>query len=330
MDFWEKLKRFFAGLFARRQPVPPVPPGLLPEPVECKVLVLVFNPTVPGAGGELLTKVLNWNDPQELMNGYIEDLRQCSYGYLNYQIVERHDLNYLPVKKDGFVYTSDAYVQHWKIKSGFHQPDQADYQLILQNFDILEGINSGRYDEVWLFGPPFSGFYESRMVGPGAFWCNAPPLEPPAPCNRRFIIMGFNYERGVGEMLESFGHRVESIMEHVYRRHQPERNLWQRFIRYDKAAPGMAEVGSVHFAPNSQRDYDWGNHTPVLSRCDSWYNFPNIDAGTARVVDCREWGNGDIREHHRWWLMHLPHFKGEYLGIACNWWQYVIDPNLVR
>ena len=28
--------------------------------------------------------------------------------------------------------------------------------------------------------------------------------------------MGFNVERGVGEMLEDFGHRTESIMTHVW------------------------------------------------------------------------------------------------------------------
>ena len=28
-------------------------------------------------------------------------------------------------------------------------------------------------------------------------------------------VMGFNYERGVGETPEAFGHRVESIMRHV-------------------------------------------------------------------------------------------------------------------
>jgi len=28
--------------------------------------------------------------------------------------------------------------------------------------------------------------------------------------------MGFNYERGVGEMLEDLGHRAESILSHVF------------------------------------------------------------------------------------------------------------------
>ena len=91
------------------------------------------------------------------------------------------------------------------------------------------------------------------MAGPGAFWCNAPPLEGTRQATRRFVIMGFNYERGVGEMLEDLGHRAESILSHVFRDVRGDANLWERFIRYDQKNPGRAECGNVHFAPNSQR-----------------------------------------------------------------------------
>ena len=66
-----------------------------------------------------------------------------------------------------------------------------------------------------MFGGPYFGFYESIMVGEGAYFCNAPPLNKVA-CSRLFVIMGFNYERGVGEMLEDLGHRAESILTHVF------------------------------------------------------------------------------------------------------------------
>ena len=52
------------------------------------------------------------------------------------------------------------------------------------------------------------------MAGRGAYECNSDPV-PGVDCPRIFVIMGFNYERGVGEMLEDFGHRTESIMTHV-------------------------------------------------------------------------------------------------------------------
>jgi len=141
--------------------------------------------------------------------------------------------------------------------------------------------------------------------------------------------MGFNYERGVGEMLESLGHRVESIMAHVYRHKRGEANLWQRFIRHELTHPGQAECGNVHFAPNSERDYDWGNPRVVMSRCDTWLRFPNLK-GEPRAVNCGEWGNGDIRQHHLWWLHHLPHVTDRTGGIKHNWWEYVIEPNAIR
>jgi hypothetical protein len=140
--------------------------------------------------------------------------------------------------------------------------------------------------------------------------------------------MGFNYERGVGEMLEDLGHRAESILSKVFEPTVGDANLFERFLRYDKKYPGEAECGNVHFAPNSIKDYDWGNPRFVQSRCDIWYNFPKL-SGEPRLVNCAEWGNGDIRAHHLWWFLHFPHSVGEANRISWNWWDYVIDPNRV-
>jgi hypothetical protein len=187
-------------------------------------------------------------------------------------------------------------------------------------------VTAGEIDEVWLWGFPYAGFWESVMAGPGAYFCNAPPL-PEVASERRFVVMGFNYERGVGEMLENFGHRAESIMRHVYGSWAPEAtHAWNRFTLYDQVAPGRAACGNVHFAPNSERDYDWGNPRPVWSTCDDWLTYPHL-TGERRRVDCAEWGGGDIRAHHRWWLRHLPRTEGRTAGKLNNWWSYVVDPN---
>ena len=188
--------------------------------------------------------------------------------------------------------------------------------------------NSGKIDEVWLFGFPYAGYYESIMAGPGAIWCNAPPLPagPGPQATRRFVIMGFNYERGVGEMLEDLGHRAESTLGHVFADVRGDANLWERFTRYDQTSPERAECGTVHFAPNSVRDYDWGNSRAVPSRCDDWYHYPDF-SGTVRPVNSAEWGGGDIRQHHLWWLRHFPHLAGSTAGRLNNWWHYIIDSN---
>lgn len=331
-----KLIQYIRNLFRRarleleelKDRAVPEPAGAKPEPVHKRVSLVIHNPRIPSMGNQKLNQALNWNDPDELARQYIADLQECSYGYANYEVVERFEVDGFPVKEDGFVYQPDDFVAAWQARQGFHQPDRVDYNRLLAQFDMIARVNSGEIDEFWLFAFPYAGYYESTMAGPGAFWCNSPPLPQSAGVRQRFIIMGFNYERGVGEMLEAFGHRAESIMRHVFRHTQGEANLWERFARYDQTHPDQAEVGIMHFAPNSVRDYNWGNTTKVLSRCDDWYNFPHL-SGQARLVDCSEWGDGDTRAHHKWWFRHLPHVTGSANGISHNWWQYIIDPNRV-
>jgi hypothetical protein len=291
-------------------------------------LLIGFNPIIRSEGGRKLTEVLHWNDIDRLCQEYIADLRECSRGFLDYQIVQRIEADAWPVKKDGFCYDEGSFLRCWRTGSGWHPRDEVDYEAILAEYDLLARVNAGQIDEVWLFAFPYAGFYESIMVGPGAFWCNAPEI-PRSDVRRRLVIMGFNYERGVGEMLESFGHRTESILRYTWRGVPGADNLWEQFILYDKIAPGRANCGWMHYAPNSVRDYDWGNRTRVPSNCDDWLSFPNLQ-GIVRQVDCSEWGNGDIRAHHKWWFHHLPQAPDQTRGIANNWWWYTADPNVVK
>ncbi|MCA9973931.1 MAG: hypothetical protein KC425_27150 [Anaerolineales bacterium] len=320
MTLWDKLRLLL------RPAVSAATVASAIEPVSPKVSLIVHAPRV---NGRMLHQVLGWHDPDALVRQYMADLQEASGGYLNYQIVERIEVDAFPVKADGFVYDADTYLYRWRSRTGFHVPDLVDYPRLLQEFKVVPKINLGQVDEVWLMAFPYAGYYESVMGGPEAFWCNAPPLANVGRCSRRFVVMGFNYERGVGEMLESFGHRVEAILAHVFRQKQGAANLWQQFTRHEKSHPGDAACGTVHYAPNSTRDYDWGNGRYVRSFCDSWLQFPDLSAPPRRV-NCAEWGGGDIRAHHLWWLRHLPRVTGQHGGIAHNWWQYVVDPNLIR
>ncbi len=289
-----------------------------------KVLTINFDPAIRSQGGRRLQKVLGWNDPRRLTEGYVADLAECSAGYVRYRIVDWQDVDAFPVKKDGFRYTDDSYVRCWTGGGGWHQPDAVDYVAIFRDFDVPQRVERDEIDEVWLWGFPYAGFWESTMAGRGAYFCNSPPVEG-VRTSRIFVTMGFNYERGVGEMLESFGHRVESILRHVFGSWEPrETHAWNRFTLHDSVAPGRAGCGNVHFAPNSERDYDWGNRRVVWSTCADWLFYPHL-TGQRRQVNCREWGNGDTRAHHRWWLQHLPHAEGRSDGKLNNWWAYVTD-----
>jgi hypothetical protein len=236
------------------------------------------------------------------------------------------------VKVDGYQETDASYLYSWRHGGPWHQPDGADYYRLISDYHLDTRVASGEIDEVWFFGAPYMGFYESQMAGPGAYWCNSGGL-PDVNSGRIFVIMGFSYERQVGEMLEDYGHRAESIMWHVYgswHNTYPPQHNWDAFTLYDKIAAGHAACGNVHYAPNSQSDYDWGNTAYVWSTCDDWlYNWPNLQGqSTKRSVNCAEWGYGDTRLHHKWWFTHFPKAAGVNPdGKQNNWWKYLADFN---
>lgn len=321
-----------AARLVGRQPVASVAPAIVSqlapaEPAHPRVLMIVHNPPVDSHGGRRLTEVFGWHDPDQLARQYIDDLRACSQGYLNYQIVERVDADWYPPKVDGFRYTNESFMHAWQRRT-IHEPNAIDYQAQVRTFNLIERYNAGEFEEVWFFSFPYAGDYESTMVGRGAFWCNSPPVPHTEHCAGRFVIMAFNYERGVDCMLENYGHRAESIMSRVYERVSRGRNMWELFTRYDKIAPGQSHCGNVHFAPSSERDYDWGNPRTVMSYCDDWYSYPHLP-GNLRRVNRHEWGGGEMRAHHLWWFKHFPHGAGETDGVSNNWWSYVLNPNLV-
>ena len=331
--FLESLSQLFGKKKAPQPaPAPVSVPDSATEPAQItasRVLVLVYDPIMDAASGRKLSQLPGWYRVEELATGFMDDILKNSGGMGRYQIVQRIDMDEFPAKTDGFRYAPETYMAVLRGKAKPHVPQEVDYNGILTRFKVLERVQRNEIDEVWVFAFPHAGFYESSMGGPGAFWCNAPPLANTDASKRRFVVMGFSYERYIGEMLESFGHRSESIMLKTFEKASGDANLWKRFTRYEQIAPGRSAIGSIHFAPNSTKDYEWDNQTPVKSECYDWlHNFPNFK-GDIRNVNNLEWGSGEIRAHHQWWLNHLPRVAGRRNGVHNNWWQYILNPNNV-
>lgn len=298
--------------------------GIVFDNVKIKknVIVIVYNPVIESKDNKRLTELYKWNNTDKLTEQYINDVKESSYGMVEYTVVEKKEVDEYPLHLDGFRYTDETFMQTWASRK-FHEAG-GDYKKIIEDFNIVEKVEKHIIDEVWLFGAPGFSWWESIMVGDGAYFCNSDPLTN-VKCSRKFIIMGFNYERGVDCMLEDLGHRTESIMWHIFGSWDVNENTaWNKFTLYDKEAPGKANMGNIHFAPNSQKDYEWGNKTFVDSYCDDWYTYPNLP-GKKRSVNCEEWGNGDMRLHHIWWFKHLPRAIGSTASILNNWWKYIIN-----
>jgi hypothetical protein len=353
MTLWELLKSLL-GLGPKSATAPATTgaagastgqPHSIDEPAQIsspKVLLIICNPTMEQTTGKKLVEYMGWSRPDGLVNRFIGDILQASGGLVRYQIASRVELDEFPKLADGFHYLPQTYVEVVNRRQSPHSPQGIDYNELLQRFDILQRVDRGEIDEVWVMGFPYAGMYESVMGGAGAFWCNAPPLPNTETCKRRFVIMGFSYERELGEMLHSFNHRCESILARVFNcldfvswTYRPGRipagvrpdqalNLFQRFLLFDQIAPGKAGVGTVHYAPNSTRDYDLGNPHPVQSECYDWLTFPSFQ-GDIRMVSAIDWGGGTEYDYQRWWLRHLPKVAGRQNGIHNNWWQYVAN-----
>ncbi len=354
-SFLTSISDFFRSLFGAPPPPPKPPPDLenpviTPEPLTPltpRVLVLTFDPVIDQVRNTGLIewgrKNRGWKPIEELLAGYISDIEECSGGLLKYNIVEQKVIREFPLKADGFRYNAIEFLDMYTNRiNDYHKPDAIDYYKVIQDHNLQARVDNGEIDEVWIMGPPFAGLYESIMCGTGAFWCNAPPLANTK--GRRYVIMGFSYERGVGEMLEDLGHRTESIMAHMYNalpfvgytfgfRQNPtqfdavkyaQTNLLAKFLLHDRIAPGNAQVGNLHYAPNSDRDYDWGNPRTVPTYADDWLTFPNLPRAQ-KMQNASSWGNGDIREHHRWWFHRVPKAEGRMNGIRMNWWAYLGD-----
>ncbi|MGB8644794.1 MAG: hypothetical protein WCF84_06125 [Anaerolineae bacterium] len=310
-------------LTQRINPAAPVDDAL--HTLTPRVLTLFFDPIVDPVNKTPLSQTgyaQNWNKVDTLIQGYIADVAECSGGLVQYQEVTRQTIDHFPLRDSGQRYAGPDYMKILARQAPVNEHDLVNYQALVDELKLADRRTNNEFDEVWMFGFPYAGFYETRMIGKGAFWCNAPELVAPCP---RFVITGFNYERGVGEMLEDLGHRGESILWHIYGDKPGPANLWERFSRYDLTNPGQAEVGWMHWAPNTRQEYDWANCMDyVPSKCDDWYNFPHF-AGTVKQVSCQEWGGGDIRAHHKWWFKHLPKVAGNTNGIRNNWWSYIIN-----
>ncbi len=107
-----------------------------PAPIHRRVMAIIHNPVFRSRRGQKAQQVFGWNDPDRLAQEYIADIRACSAGYANFEIAERIEVDGFPVKRDGFVYTEDNFLQAWQSRR-FHDPDGVDYLRLVRDFNIF-------------------------------------------------------------------------------------------------------------------------------------------------------------------------------------------------
>jgi hypothetical protein len=246
-----------------------------------RVYVVVYDPMM--SNGQTLSQYLHWQEHATLTQGTIDFFQQASNGWVQYDVVETTVItDAWPAKIDGFRYTEEEYLAVLSGASPAHVPDTVDYAAIVNSpeLDICGKVNRGEIDDVWLYGGPSFGYWESTLAGPGAYWYNSPPVPGPTACNRLIPIMGPSYERGLDCAVHNFGHRTESTMVKVYGDWQQNRTAhnWDRFGLVKAQSPDYfySGCGSAHYPPNGTADYDYDNSSTVLSNCSDFANYPDL------------------------------------------------------
>jgi PKD repeat protein len=317
---------------ANPRPSPTPLPALNDVGFHRRILVIVYDPFL--SNGQLLHEYFGWFEHQDITQAHINQIYSASNGYVQYEVVATSLItDEWPVKIDGFRYTEEEYLAVIAGQSPPHEPDTVDYNAILNSpdLDICGRLNRGEIDDVWLYGGPYFGYWESTLAGPGGFWYNSPPVPDLNTCGRLVPIMGFNYERadGTGHI---FGHRMESTMVRVYGDWEQNRTAhnWDRFGLVLAQSPDYwySGCGSVHYPPNGTSDYDYSNPSTVPTTCYDFVNYPNLGdpQDTAQPVTCSAW-NCDHADYMAWWHGHLPPNPG--CGpddVANNWWAYFAEP----
>jgi hypothetical protein len=318
-----------------------VPPPFVATPTNpvqtVRVIVLNYEPTVPSMGNRTLWDIFGWNDPRELAAGYLADIEEASGGAIDYQIVQWRDLNEFPIFTDGFRYTAEQYVQNRMTNSGWNN-SPADFYTIAEQHGLAQLVNDNVIDEIWMFGDHFFNLLgEAWMAGPGSFFINGPSF-PDFPVERAVAGFGFNYERGVAEMIHNLGHRTENHGSRGY----GGWNIASPVTPWDYFTANVAQtnrtsfgVGSTHYPFNGSTDYDYANPATVSSYADDFVlNFPN-QTYAAAPMSRDAWGDLGTGDWHRayqqWFFGHIPRSDGTaFGGRQNNWFKYIYDFNAYR
>ncbi len=335
-----KLKILFAASFAFYKLNVTAQPAYPPAPVKnVKVAVVLQDPPIPSQNGMRFHELFNWSDPLILVENLRDSLNGVSHGVLNYSIDYIYDDTLFFERMGGVLLTRDSFAS-LLLEPGWttlHSSEQSgnssfDYNMMIDYHNLCAKRDSNLINEVWVYGPPINGSWESCMAGSNAFWINGPVITGTT-CSDLLPIMGLNYERGLDMAMHSYGHRVENTMLHVYGRWSytaANPNNWERFSSYDAVWPDSAHCGNVHFPPNALNDYEVANTNFTTTYADQWLNYPVL-TGNQRSINCTEWNcdaEGELG-HLSWWYRHFPYFdctNPNDLKLN-NWWHYVVDYN---
>lgn len=192
------------------------------------------------------------------------------------------------------------------------------YYKIMNDHNICNYVDNQNVREVFLWayqGPthpdtrnlPYLNISESKMSGPFGDISNSYREDNMPKCQNTYRVYTFNYGRGTGEALHTWGHQIEAEVEAV-------NYYWLRTVfqgpNYPQTLNVSGRCGSIHNPPNARFEYDYANPTAQNSDCLNW-NPATI--GTLSPISCAKWGcnyvadgNDPQTNYIVWNLQNLP------------------------
>lgn len=299
-----------------------------------RVIVLIYDPILKGEGGKRLTEHFKWNDPVQYSHILADVVRQASWGYINYEIVDTITVDRFPTRLDGSRYDEASYLEAHRTQKWF--PITASYRGFFEDNGLLERCRREKITELWVWGAPGFHFDEFAMYIPNRYARFGPtdnpwlyrPYDIPPEIGHTMWVMGFNYEVGPDNMIHSYAHRIESMaalsMADGVWAPKSKRDPWNVFSWLEMDTPGTRSmVGNCHVPPNGQAGYDYNNPRRVASWADAWRRYPDLRERT-REIGAAEWGNSHFG-YMKWLLERVPKFPGHTIYGYNNWWVYIAN-----
>ena len=214
---------------------------------QVNVLVINFDPVLKTRKNLKLHEYMKWSDPWKLTDKMVEDARRSSGGYVDYRVVEKIEHDGFTTFRNGFTYTEEAFLEMWEKDRDKANKGMTSFKWLFEKFDLAAKIKAKDVREIWLWGAPYMQWDELHWKTPGdqiPYQTDNPwfyrPYDIPD-VGRTIWIMGWNYERGEGEMLESYCHRIESVLSLTVGQGvwDPKRNHGQRLEPLHPGGQGL-------------------------------------------------------------------------------------------
>lgn len=323
-----------------------------------KVAVVIEDPIIDG---QRFHSWGGWMDPTALYLETKSKLEACSDGVVKIEIVKVIEADRLFTYFREDANKPDRHFTTQKMKTYFVDDYPAwtvirehergwnilyDYLEMVRHYGFEQMRDRNEINEVWVISFPINGMFESNFVGKTGkgFWLNSPPTEG-ASNEKLLTVMGHNYQRGVAEAMHNHGHRLESIMLHLYGRwitmppgtdYTPGMalNNWEKYTLIDAVAPGQGQIGCTHWPVNAVQNYGYWDQNSTVTYRKSWKYYPDIQnlEEDKEIVSGATWKTmGYPMDNDQGYMInmfkHLPNKAGKNPadGKLNNWWHYHFD-----